>query len=78
MKDFGIFYGPLIYFTTILYILWTFGIFCGNLAYFPGLICCIKKNLATLLDNRGQFFSLRGSGIPFSIGFCHRQEAKLR
>jgi hypothetical protein len=30
----GIFYGHLVFFTTILYILWTFGMFCGNLVYF--------------------------------------------
>jgi hypothetical protein len=35
MKDVGIFYGYLIYFTAIRYTLWTFGVFCGNLVYFP-------------------------------------------
>jgi hypothetical protein len=39
----GIFYGHLVFFTTILYILWTFGMFCGNLVYFmEGL--GMKKN----------------------------------
>jgi hypothetical protein len=37
-------------------ILWQFGIFSGDLVYFmviwsilPFLVCCVKKNLATLL-----------------------------
>jgi hypothetical protein len=34
MEDVGIFNEPLIYFTGIWYILWTFGIFCGDLEYF--------------------------------------------
>jgi hypothetical protein len=36
------FYGHLVYFTAIWSILWLFGIF------FPVLVCCTKKNLATL------------------------------
>jgi hypothetical protein len=43
MDDAGIFYGPLVYFTTIWYILWFFGTF------FPVLVCCTNENLATLL-----------------------------
>jgi hypothetical protein len=38
------FYGHLVYFTTIWYILWPFG------TLFPLLVCCTKKNLATLLQ----------------------------
>jgi hypothetical protein len=34
MEDFGLFYGHLVYFTAILYILWPLGIFCGHLVYF--------------------------------------------
>jgi hypothetical protein len=34
MEDMGVFYGDLVYFTAIRYILWTCGIFCGNLVYF--------------------------------------------
>jgi hypothetical protein len=34
MEDVDIFYGHLVSFTAIGYILWTFGIFCGNLVYF--------------------------------------------
>jgi hypothetical protein len=34
MEDVGIFFGHLIYFVDIWYILWTFGIFCGHLVYF--------------------------------------------
>jgi hypothetical protein len=50
---FGIFCGHLVYVVAIWYILWPFGIFCGHLAYFmvifPVLVCCPKKNLATLI-----------------------------
>jgi hypothetical protein len=42
MEDVGIFYGQLVYIVAIWYILWIFGLF------FPVLVCCIKKNLATL------------------------------
>jgi hypothetical protein len=50
MEDFGIFYGPFVYFTANCYILWSFGTFCGLFGtFFPVLVCCIKKNLATLL-----------------------------
>jgi hypothetical protein len=38
----GLFYGPLVYFVTIWYILLLFGTF------FPVLVCCTNKNLATL------------------------------
>jgi hypothetical protein len=45
----------LVYFMTISsivaiwYILWPFGILQGYLVHFPVLVCCTKKNLATLL-----------------------------
>jgi hypothetical protein len=59
---FGLFYNNLAYFRVIWYILWPFGLFYNNLAYFRViwyilwslghifhvLVCCIKKNLATL------------------------------
>jgi hypothetical protein len=34
MEDAGIFYGPLVIFPAIYYILWHFGIVCTNLVYF--------------------------------------------
>jgi hypothetical protein len=34
MEDVGIFYGHLVHFTVLCYILWTFGIVLGNLVYF--------------------------------------------
>jgi hypothetical protein len=46
---FGPFYGQLVFFMAIWYILWLFGIL------FPVLVCCHKKNLATLA---GAFFRL--------------------
>jgi hypothetical protein len=39
---FGLFYGYFVYFVAIWYILWLFDMF------FPVLVCCTKKNLATL------------------------------
>jgi hypothetical protein len=48
MEDVGIFYGHLVYFTAIKYILWLVGIFS------PFLVCCTKKNLATLEQERSK------------------------
>jgi hypothetical protein len=46
MEDVGLFYGRLVYLTAAWY-------FCGQFVYFmvtfSVLVCCIKKNLATLL-----------------------------
>jgi hypothetical protein len=44
--QFHLFYGHLVYFVVISYILWPFGIFWYIC---PVLVCCTKKNLATLL-----------------------------
>jgi hypothetical protein len=50
MEDVGIFYGHLIYFTAIWYFLLPSGIFYGHLVYIsPVLVCCITRNLATLV-----------------------------
>jgi hypothetical protein len=35
MKDVGKFFGNLVYFTAISYILWSFCIFCGHFGIFP-------------------------------------------
>jgi hypothetical protein len=58
----GIFYGhlvyftaPLVYFVTFWYILWLFGVF------FPFLVCCTKKNLATLVNTHQIFRCLHQS-----------------
>jgi hypothetical protein len=37
MENVGIFYGHLVYFTAIWYILWTFGILCSHLIYSEGI-----------------------------------------
>jgi hypothetical protein len=37
MENIGIFYGHLVYFTAIWYILWIFGIFCSHLIYSEGI-----------------------------------------
>jgi hypothetical protein len=40
-------------FAAIWYTLRTFGIVCGNLVIFsPVLVCCTKKNLATLVNEK--------------------------
>jgi hypothetical protein len=50
MEDVGILYGYLVCFPAIWYILGPFGKIGGNLVYFsPILVCCTKKNLATLV-----------------------------
>jgi hypothetical protein len=51
MEDVGILNGHLVYFMAIWSILWPFGLFCGYLlrVLFPILVCCTKKNLATLV-----------------------------
>jgi hypothetical protein len=57
---FGLFYCYLVYFTAIWYIiLLPSGIFCGNFGiFFPILVCCAKKNLATLLLSSVRSLSL--------------------
>jgi hypothetical protein len=62
MEDVGLFYGLLVYFTAFWSILRPFGIFivicCIEFSwaylmvicyFFPVLVCCAKKNLATLI-----------------------------
>jgi hypothetical protein len=51
MEDVVIYYGHLVHFAVFCYILWTFGIVCGNFVYIPVLVCCYKKNLATLFTS---------------------------
>jgi hypothetical protein len=48
MEDVGTFYDHLVYFTTIWYVLLPFGTFMVIWYVFPVLVCCTKKNLATL------------------------------
>jgi hypothetical protein len=45
MKEIGKFYGDLVYFTAILYILWPFGMFCGHFGVFFsfGMLCQEKS-----------------------------------
>jgi hypothetical protein len=53
MEGPGKLYVHLVYFMAIWYSLWPFGIFNGYLVYlFPVLVCCTKKNLATLVVDR--------------------------
>jgi hypothetical protein len=59
MEDVGIFYVHFVYFTAIWYIFRLFGI------YFPVLVCCSKKNLATLIRSQCR------QGSPFSAIFVH-------
>jgi hypothetical protein len=55
LRPFGTFCGHFVHFVAILYILWPFCTFCGHFVYFmvvwyifSRLVCCPKKNLATL------------------------------
>jgi hypothetical protein len=79
---FGIFCGHLVYFVAIWYILWIFGIF------FHILVCCSKKNLATLVSKRfkmsqfirfGVFMLLPPSLVPlFFFSFRLLEMQNLR
>jgi hypothetical protein len=53
LRPFGIFHVHLVYFTSIWYILRPLGIFCMETIgiFFLVLLCCTKKNLATLHQN---------------------------
>jgi hypothetical protein len=53
MKNVGIFYGNLVYFVAIWYILWSFWYI------FPVLVICTKKNLATLEGGGATVFAER-------------------
>jgi hypothetical protein len=48
VEDVGTFYGHLVHFTFIRYSLWPFGVYILCI-FFPVLVCCTKKNLATLI-----------------------------
>jgi hypothetical protein len=51
VKKCGKFYGHLVYFMNILFILWSLGTFCGLRVYiFPALVRCANENLATLVS----------------------------
>jgi hypothetical protein len=75
MEDIGIFYGHLVYFVAIWYILCLFGI------NFPVLVFCTKKNLATLymkanvacimpeVHSNYRFFSCKGKLPPLHM-YC--------
>jgi hypothetical protein len=52
MEGVSMFNGQLVYFMAIWFILWSFGIFSAV------LVCCAKKNLATLLNQREKIHSL--------------------
>jgi hypothetical protein len=55
MEDDGIFYGQLIYFMVIWYILWPFGIFCVNLVYFFRFgMLYLEKSGINALNNNGR------------------------
>jgi hypothetical protein len=57
---FGQFYGYLVYFVVICYIMWLSGIF------FAVLVCCTKKNLATLVH----IGTARGQGCQIFMVQC--------
>jgi hypothetical protein len=49
MEDVCVFYGHLVYFTAIWYILWPFGLFYSYLVYFSPFYDVPKKNQVTLV-----------------------------
>jgi hypothetical protein len=53
-----IFYGRLVYFMTTRCVMCSYGI------YFPILVCCAKKNLATLIKTEKKHASRRKPGLP--------------
>jgi hypothetical protein len=67
MEEAGILNGHFVYFIANWNILCPFDIFYGNLVYFlfwyifPILVCCTKKNLATLLVEADEFNLLKAS-----------------
>jgi hypothetical protein len=74
MEDVGIFYIYSVYFIDIQYILRPIGIFYGHFVYsmviwyiFPVLVCCNKKNLATLHFKPIRFFSKTASSAVSMI-----------
>jgi hypothetical protein len=53
MKGVGKFFGSLVFFTAIYYILWPFVVFLRLFLHiFPVLVYCTKKNLANLPETR--------------------------
>jgi hypothetical protein len=44
LRQFGMFYGNLVYFMAIWYILWQFGNFCGDLVFSPRFGLFYKSN----------------------------------
>jgi hypothetical protein len=70
---FGLFYGYLVYFVALWYILWLFGI------YFPVMVCCTTKNLATLPFARfNRFHSWTPTKIPFFLPYLLSLEVQKR
>jgi hypothetical protein len=60
VEDVGIFYGHLVFLRPIgRYVSWPFKNICCHLDFFPILVCCAKKNLATL------------AGIHTNSDFCY-------
>jgi hypothetical protein len=57
MKNVDMLYDQLVYFTAVGSILWPFDIFMVVWYIFPVLVCCAKKNLATLTTDRFKFVS---------------------
>jgi hypothetical protein len=60
MEGVGIFYGVLVHFTAILYIVWPFGIFYWLFGIFsPALVYCTNRNLATLIQSSVVLYLLK-------------------
>jgi hypothetical protein len=64
MENVAIFYGHLEYFTAVWYILWPFGNVVAVGIFPPILVCCAKKNLATLTKT-AWLYTVVARGITF-------------
>jgi hypothetical protein len=76
MEGDGIFYGHLIYFVAIWYILRPFGVFRGIWDIFIVLVCCTKKNLATLFQNT-EFCAQKRIGVQENCHFSAFENYKF-
>jgi hypothetical protein len=71
MKDVGNFFGLLVYFTAISYILWPLGVLCGHFGIFSrfGTLCQEKSGNPANNSERetGAHFELPATSVPVSL-----------
>jgi hypothetical protein len=73
IEDVGMCYGHLVHFAAIWYILWTIGIYIVVIWYvFSVLVCCGKKNLATLFGRNLKVYEIISYKKTFEISILLR------